>query len=269
MHKARKQIEAAMPRIDVVIEVLDARLPASSSNPMLAELRGDTPCVRVLSKPDLADPETTKGWLAELARDEGVSAVALDCRSRRDARKLPAACRRLAPHRGTILKPLRVMVAGIPNVGKSTLINTLRGKRVAKVGDVPALTRGQQRVEVDEGFVISDTPGVLWPKLDDQEGAKRLAASGAIRDSAMDRETIALYVADWLRTHYPERFLERFKLSEIPESGLDALEAVGRKRGCVGKGAEVDWMKASDVLLRELRAGKIGRISYEVAPEPA
>ncbi len=263
MHRARKQIEAAMPRIDVVIEVLDARLPRSSENPMLGELRGAKPCVKVLSKADLADPAVTAEWREVFDASEGVLAEPLSCHARGEVRKLPATCGKLAPGRGTLLKPIRVLVAGIPNVGKSTLINTLRGKRIAKVGDVPALTRGQQRVELREGFVVSDTPGVLWPKLDDQVGAQRLAASGAIRDSAMDYPSIALFAAEFLRDRYPHLLAERYDMESVPEAPIDILDEIARRRGCIMRGAEVDYQKTAEVLLRDMRSGRLGRVSLE------
>lgn len=263
MHRARKQIQAAMPKVDVVIEILDARLPVSSENPMLETMRGEKPCLKVLSKSDLADPEVTKAWIREFDQRVGVRAVAISCHTKRDVRKLVQASRSLAPNRGTFLRPVRVLVAGIPNVGKSTLINTMRGKRVAKVGDVPALTRGQQRIELEEGFVVSDTPGVLWPKLDDQAGAARLAASGAIRDSAMDYSNIALFAAEYLRDNYRHLVAARYDLDEVPEAPIDILAEVGRRHGCLARGGEIDYQKASETLLRDLRSGRMGRISLE------
>jgi len=278
MHRARKQIAAAMPKVDVVIEILDARLPRSSRNPLLTELRGDRPCLRLLSKADLADPRATEAWIARFESEGGggggrgrarVAALAITCTDRGIVGGIVAACRRLAPGRGTLLKPVRVLVAGIPNVGKSTLINTIRGRRVAKTGDVPALTKSAQKIEVQEGFVVSDTPGVLWPRLDDQEGARRLAASGAIRDSAMDYPTVALWAAGFLLERYPELLRERYLGPDdpLPATPLEALDAVGRRRGCLMRGGEIDYDRASQLLLRDLRAGRVGRVTFELPDE--
>jgi len=264
MHRARKTIRAAMARVDVVLELLDARLPRSSENPMLEEIRGGTPKLRVLAKADLADPETTRAWIARYERKGG--AVGLACDDARAVRRLARRCLDMAPGRGTALKPVRAMVVGIPNVGKSTLLNTLKGRRVARVANVPAVTRGPQRVDVDEGLVVSDTPGVLWPKLDDQEAALRLGATGAIRDSALDPESVALFAAGFLAQRYPERLAERYGIEPDAGSPAAVLEAIGRRRGCLLPRAEVDVPKAASLLLRELRDGKLGRVSLEAPP---
>ena len=275
MHRARKQIAAVMPKIDVVIEILDARLPRSSRNPLLNELRGERPCLRLLSKADLADPRATSAWVTKFESEEAseshgeVAALAITCTDRGRVGGIVAACRRLSPGRGTLLKPVRVLVAGIPNVGKSTLINTIRGRRVAKTGDVPALTKSAQKVEVQEGFFLSDTPGVLWPRLDDQEGARRLAASGAIRDSAMDYPTVGLWTAGFLLERYPELLRERYlgEDDELPGTPIEALDAVGRRRGCLMRGGEIDYDRATQLLLRDLRAGRVGRVTFELPDE--
>lgn len=263
MATAKRQIAEALPRCDVVLEVLDARCPAASSNAMLADLSKGKPALKLLAKPDLADPEVTEDWIHHLQLAEDVMALPIDARSYQDARRIPESCRRLAPERARLKRPIRIMVLGMPNVGKSTLINTLAGRKVAKVGDEPAITKGQQRVELKGRLQMVDTPGVLLPKLDDRDAAYRLAASGAIRDAAVDYSDVALFAVDYLARHYPGLLKARFRLQEVSEDAVENLREIGRRRGCLVKGGEVDFGKAGEILLRDLRSGRIGRISLE------
>jgi ribosome biogenesis GTPase A len=263
MTKAQRQIAEAIQGIDVIIEVLDARLPVSSANPLLEELRRNKPCIKVLNKNDLADPVVTKAWVRHFEKQAGVRALPLEARKRLEVGHIPPLCRRLAPHRGQPGKPLRAMVIGIPNVGKSTLINTLAGKTMARVGDRPAITTCPQQIDLRNGIRLSDTPGLLWPVLSDQQGAYRLATSGAIGESAMDYVQVALFAADYLLRRYPEQLRGRYKLVELPLESTSLLEEIGRRRGCLVSGGEVDLHRAAELFLRELRGGKLGRISLE------
>lgn len=264
MKKARAQIVEMLPTVDLFIEVLDARLPASSANPLLEKLRKDKPCIKVLNKSDLADPTITKAWVAHFDRQQGVKAFPLEATDRRNVGLLPKLCRKLVPNRGSKgQRPLRVMIVGIPNVGKSTLINTLAGKKMARVGDKPAITTCPQQIDLRNGILLSDTPGLLWPVLDDQSGACRLAASGAIGENAYDTTAVALETSTYLCSRYPDHVLKRYKLSAVPETSTALLEEVGRRRGCLISGGEVDLHRAAELLLRELRSGKLGRISLE------
>ncbi|BCR04696.1 ribosome biogenesis GTPase A [Desulfuromonas versatilis] len=264
MKTAREQIIKALPSIDLFIEVLDARLPQSSANPLLEKLRGNKPCIKVLNKKDLADPEVTREWVSFFDSLQGVKAIPLEAKDRRDVGPLPKLCRKLAPNRGGKgQRPLRVMIVGIPNVGKSTLINTLAGKKIARVGDKPAITTCPQQIDLRNGILLSDTPGLLWPVLADKDGASRLAASGAIGDNAYDSPAIALTTADYLLERYPQFLLQRYKLTERPASPSHFLEELGRRRGCLVGGGEVDLTRAAELFLRELRSGKLGRISLE------
>ena len=263
MNKARRELKQALTRIDVVIELLDARLPRSSRNPMLAELRGDKPCISILNKSDLADPAVTRAWLRELEKAEDTASLKISANQLGSVRGIPKRCRKLAAHRQGPGKTLRCMVVGIPNVGKSTLINTLAGRRIAGVGDQPAVTKREQRIHLDNGISLSDTPGVLWPKLADQTGAYRLAASGAIRETAFTTLDVALFTAGFLRQRYPDLLQARFKLDALPADDEELVEAIGRRRGFLRPGGSVDLERAANLLLRELRAGKIGRISFE------
>ena len=268
MKKARAQIIEILPKIDLVIEVLDARLPVSSANPLLERLRGDKPCIKVLNKTDLADPTVTKRWVEFLEKQQGVKAIPIEATSRRDAGLIPKLCRKLLPARTQAKKPLRVLVVGIPNVGKSTLINTLAGKKIARVGDKPAITTCPQQIDLRNGILLSDTPGLLWPVLDNLAGAARLAASGAIGDNAFDTFAVGLTTAQYLAEKYPALLLKRYKIAELPETPLAIVEEIGRRRGCLIKGGDVDHHRAAELLLRELRAGNIGQISLE-RPEEA
>ncbi len=264
MAKAKRQIAEVMPKIDVVIEVLDARLPVSSANPMLEKLRGNKPCIKVLNKSDLADPDVTDSWVEYFDQQEGVKAIPLEARKRSAAGQIPKLCRRLVPHRGVPGKTLRAMVVGIPNVGKSTLINTLAGKKMARVGDRPAITTCHQQIDLRNGIHLADTPGLLWPDIRNQKSAYRLAVSGAIGDAAMDYESVALFAAEYLMSRYCEPLATRYKLTEMPESASALIDQIGRKRGCLAAGGIVDQLRASELLLRELRAGLIGRVSLEM-----
>jgi ribosome biogenesis GTPase A len=268
MNKARREISAAMGQTDVVIEVLDARLPFGSGNPMLAELRGDRPCVRVLNKADLADADVTRQWLAEMRGDETVRALAVRSTVAADVRAIPALCRELVPGRSGPGKPVRALVVGIPNVGKSTLINSLKGRRVAEVANRPAVTRRRQRVDLDLGFSLSDTPGVLWPKLEDQTAAHCLAATGSIGEAAFDPFDVALFALVFLRDRYPRILAERYKLDALEGEPQELLEGVARARGFLLRGGRLDIERAADVFLRELRSGKLGRISFERPGDP-
>jgi ribosome biogenesis GTPase A len=263
MHKARQAIARVMPSIDVVVEVLDARLPLASQNPLLRELTGDRPCIRVLNKADLADPQATREWIRHFQREKGVRALALCAKNKKEAMKIIGLCKKMTPKRDYLFKPVRVMMAGIPNVGKSTLINTIVGREITKAANQAAITRKPKHIDLKNGVVLSDTPGILWPKLHDRHGAFLLAASGAIRDTAMSYPEVAMYTGSHLLGSYPELLMKRYKLKERPADGAALLEAIGRKRGCLVKGGDIDLHKAAELLLRELKNGVIGRISLE------
>lgn len=265
MHKARKEIKKTMPQVDLVIEVLDARIPSSSENPLVPRLRGDTPFLKVLSKSDLADPDVTSRWLQELERERGVRAFAWV--QRQAPAPLFKLIRQLAKPRSATGQ-LRAMILGVPNVGKSTLINSLAGRAVAKTGNEPAVTRAQQRIALPDDILLLDTPGFLWPKLSPEACGYRLAATGAIKDALFDSEEVALFLAEFLLAAYPRCLKDRYRLDSLPQAPLDLLEAIGARRGCARKGGGVDLAKASDLLLNEFRSGVLGRISLET-PESA
>ena len=263
MNKARRELAETLRRTDVVIEVLDARLPRSSRNPMLAELRQETPVLILLNKADLADPAITSQWVEVLASRNQEQARPIQAGEAKEVKSVPGLCKSLAPHRRGPGKEVRCLVVGIPNVGKSTLINSLLGRRVNAVGDRPAVTKHQKRFHLDQGVSLADTPGVLWPKLADQEGAYRLAASGAVRETAFLMEEVAAFAAGFLAQRYPEALMERYGLETVPQESVEILEAVGRKRGFLQRGNQIDLERSSEVLLRELRGGQLGRVSFE------
>lgn len=259
MHKARREIAEALQQVDAVIEVVDARLPHASENPLLNKLIGGRSRLRVLAKSDLADPVVTAQWL-DFYRQRGIACLLLDKgdpRSvrellRRSASDLPARARRCN----------RLMIVGIPNVGKSTLINLLAGRKIAKVGNEPAVTKAHQEIKLSEDLVLLDTPGILWPKLEDQQAAYRLAASGAIRNTAIELGDVGLFAIEFLRNRYPQALRDRYGLQHLDESPLALLERIGRARGCLTK-AGVDFTKAGEVVLNDLRSGNLGRVSLE------
>lgn len=263
MLRARKKIKEVMPHIDLVIEVLDARIPYSSENPVVSELRGHRPAIKILNKDDLADPNITKAWLAHFEKETNVKAIALSSDRKGQIRQIPALCQKMATLKKGSVKTLRVMIMGIPNVGKSTLINILAGKAVAKVGDEPAVTKRQQRISLDHNIELYDSPGMLWPRMESVDIGYRLAVSGAIKNTALDFDDVGLYAAIFLLKNYPQSVVERYKLKEMPDSGNELLEVIARKRGGLRAGGKIDLYKASEILLHEYRMGKLGRVSLE------
>lgn len=265
MHKTRGAIrERIKSGIDVVIELLDARVPASSANPLLAQLTRGRAALKLLNKQDLADPERTRLWLDHYNARPDTRAVAIDQGMKGLARTLAQECRALAPNRGGLDKPLRVLVCGIPNVGKSTLINTLVGKRAAKTGDEPGITKNEQKIVLDKDVYLFDTPGMLWPKITVPEAGINLAACGAVGRNAFEEEVVALDLLAYLRQNYPLALKGRYQL-ELNEALAEGelLEALGRRRGAVLAGGRINTQKAAEILLNDLRAGVLGRITLE------
>ncbi|WP_287369261.1 ribosome biogenesis GTPase YlqF [Thauera sp.] len=265
MASARKKAADAMAAIDVVIEVTDARLPEASSNPMIGELRRfrNRPCLKLLNKADLADPAATQAWMDFYNRQPGVKAVAISAKNPSDAARVPALCRQLAPHRDDGTKPLRMMIMGIPNVGKSTLMNALLKRKVAKVGDEPAVTKHQQTLDLGPGMTLTDTPGMMWPKIDYDSDGYMLAASHAIGRNAVIDEEVATFLGGILLERYPALLAARYRIDPAHFDGPALLEAVGRRRGCLVKGGGLDLEKAALILLQDYRDGVLGRISLE------
>jgi len=263
MHKARKEIAEVMPHVDVIIEVLDARIPFSSENPLVPSLRGTTPCIKLLNKADLADPNITARWVTEMEKMQGVKALPVSQQNPEQIRQLLQLCESLTPESNASIHSARAMIMGIPNVGKSTIINTLVGRVIAKTGNEAGVTKSQQKIKLDNGFLLTDTPGFLWPKLTPPSCGFRLAATGAIKDTVFDYADIALFTVEYLLKAYPDALKARYNLEELPTSDIETLEAIALKRGCMTKGGRVDLQKVSSLLITELRAGQLGRISFE------
>lgn len=273
MKKAQRLIEENLKLVDVVIELLDARIPASSANPMLAEIIKTKPHMIVLNKSDLADGAATKRWLAYF-RDRGIRAVSVDSVKGRGMKQLVREAEELARpqtekfvNKGGRARAARCMILGIPNVGKSSLINRLAGAARAKTADKPGVTRAKQWIKIGSNLDLLDTPGILWPKFEDPVVGLKLAFTGAINDDIYDREQVTALLMDVMRRDYPERIRERFRLQgELPAEGLELLECIGRKRGCLVKGGRIDMDKAQNIVLNEFRAGKLGLITLDEVP---
>ena len=270
MTQARKKAEETMEFTDMVIEVLDARVPEASHNPVINEMRlfRQRPNLKVLNKADLADPKATDAWLNYFNSLPNTKAVALSCKKAGDAKKIAAICRKITPHRGTHLKPLRALIMGIPNVGKSTLMNSLLNRRVAKVGDEPAVTKSQQRFELDATFSITDTPGMMWPKISYESDGYMLAASHAIGRNAVIDEDVAIFLANNLLENYPDLLNTRYKLDTLKlvvatMDGVDLLEAIAKRRSYKRHDGLWDTEKTAVAFLTDYRSGAIGRVSLE------
>ncbi len=273
MAKARRLIEDNLKVIDVVIELLDARIPWSSTNPMIAKLIGQKPSVVVLNKADLADPAVLKEWL-QYYKDQGRLVIAMDSRGGTGMKQLVTLVRQLAKPkldrwkaRGLKTRSVRTMILGIPNVGKSTLINKLSRRSAAKTADKPGETKGKQWVRIGDQLELLDTPGVLWPKLENQICAYRLAATGAISDTAFDMEDVVTRLVQQLGQQYEGEFCSRYKLDGLLSTTQETIDAVGQKRGCIVSGGIVDLEKTYKLILKEYREGKIGTISLDRVSE--
>ena len=259
MNKARKDIMKILHNVDLVIELLDARLPYSSENPLLNSMIARTARIKILNKADLADPDVTSLWL-DAYKARNITAYALDKSEQEAIRKTLALARRISGKAEDRI--VRIMIVGIPNVGKSTYLNTLLNRKAAKVGNEPAVTRAAEEINLDGHIKLIDTPGVLWPKIEDQTAAYRLAVSGAIKNTAIEFEDIALFALDFLRQDYPALLQKRYQLADTDLDARTLLQHIAEKRGCLRKGG-VDFHKASEILLNDFRSGALGRISLE------
>lgn len=275
MTKARRQIEDKLKLIDVVIELLDSRLPLSSRNPMIDDILRGKPRLIILNKADLADPEITRKWLAYF-KEQGHVAHPVDASTGTGVKEIPEQVKLLMKEKidrqiakGMNPRAMRALIVGIPNVGKSTLINRMAGKSIAATGDRPGVTKGQQWIKTGGNLELLDTPGILWPKFEDQDVGYRLAVTGAIKEEILNIEDVAYYAVKYLVKDYGSRFQERYGIEELPQDLenpdeiVAVMEVVGRKRGCLVSGGRVDLEKASRALLHELRAGKLGRFTLE------
>jgi len=258
------KIKKAMADHDVVVEILDARCPMASSNPMVETLRlaRQRPCLKVLNKADAADAAVTPQWLAQFNAQKNTHAIALSAKKPGDAQKIIGAAKKLAPHRNDTIKPLRLLVMGVPNVGKSTLINALLKQRKAKVGDEPAITKALARYELSPVVSLTDTPGLMWPKIEHPDDGLMLAASHSIGINAYIESEVAIFLADLLLARYPKLLAARYGAKEM-QDGVGVIETVAAKRGFRIRGGGFDFEKAAITLLNDYRSGTLGRISLE------
>jgi len=263
MHKANKEMTEILPEVDLVIELLDCRLPYSSQNPAIAKLGQDKPCIKILSKSDLADPAVTTQWQDYFEHTDSVKTLLTTLNQADKAQKLLQLVHKLVPQKSKSRSRILAMITGIPNVGKSTLINAVAGRKVAKTGNEPAITKGLQKIRISEGLIFLDTPGILWPKIHNENSGYRLATSGAIRDTATEVEDLAFYLSGFLLQQYPQLLIDRYELDSTPNSDVEFLEQLGAKRGCLRGGGSVDLEKVSAILVNEFRAGMLGRITLE------
>ncbi|BCL76826.1 ribosome biogenesis GTPase A [Jeongeupia sp. HS-3] len=266
MNSARKQVAETMAKVDVVIEVVDARMPFSSSNPMIEQLRRhrNRPALTILNKADLADPKLNKVWLDWFNAQPNRAAMLLGIDNKAsEAKQIPQRCLKLAPHRTGEVKPLRAMILGIPNVGKSTLVNLLMSRKIANVADTPGVTKSQQRVELSGGMILYDTPGLMWPKIEHDTWGYRLAMGGSVGRNAYNEEDVAWFALETLRQRYPDYLQARYKLKSLEGGVEELLERIGRLRGAVVAGNRVDTQKTAELLLTEFRSATIGRMTLE------
>ncbi|MBS2968965.1 ribosome biogenesis GTPase YlqF [Metabacillus sp. KIGAM252] len=269
MAKARRQVTEKLKLIDIVYELVDARLPLSSRNPMIDEIVSVKPRIILLNKADMADPRITKEWLSYF-KEKGMHALPLDAQSGKGLKEILPLSKLVLKEKldrleakGVRPRAIRALIIGIPNVGKSTLINRLAKKNMAKTGDRPGVTTAQQWVKVGKEIELLDTPGILWPKFEDQLVGYKLAVTGAIKDTILNLQDITVYALNFLRENYPERLKERYGLEEIPEEIVPLFDEIANRRGCMMSGGMVDYDKTSELVLREIRSEKLGALSFE------
>jgi len=265
MTAAKKKAEEAMEFNDVIIEVLDARIPGSSINPMIELISSarQRPRLKVLNKSDLADPKITEQWINYFNSQPKTIAVSLSAKKISDVKQILSHCERLAIHRGTSVKPLRMLIMGVPNVGKSTIINALKNKKIAKVGNVPAVTKMQQRIEINNRMILTDTPGMMWPKIKNDLDGSFLAASNSIGINAYDEIEISLVLSDTLKERYPQLLINYYDFSQPFPSDEDFLQHIAKKRNFILKGNQLNLAKAAVTFINDYRDGLLGRISLE------
>lgn len=270
MAKARRQVIEKLKLIDVVIELVDARIPFSSRNPMIDEIISGKPRLVLLNKADLADPKKTDEWNTYF-ENKGFKCLAINAQTKNDMKNIISACKALTQEKFDKMRAkgiknpraIRALIVGIPNVGKSTLINRLANKPIAKTGDRPGVTTGQQWIKVGKEFELLDTPGILWPKFEDQEVGYRLAVTGAIKENLLDFQDVVVYALKFLTEHYPGNLKERYQLNEISTDMVELFDQIGKFRGCLMGGGLIDYDKTAEVIIRDLRSGKLGRLTFD------
>jgi len=263
MHKAQKEVREIFNQVDLFIEVLDARIPYSSQNPLIEEIRQDKPTIKILSKTDLADPVITEMWQSHMEQESTIKTLAFNTQNADKRQQLLSLIKKIVKEKANSVKTIHALIIGIPNVGKSTLINNITGRTIAKTGNEPAVTKMQQRIKLEDNITLIDTPGMLWPNIENEHGGYRLAITGGIKETAFELPDIASYAAEYFLEAYPEEIKRRFNLETLPHTDMELLEAIGRQRGCLRSGGKVDLDKVSRILIMEYRDNSIGNLSLE------
>jgi ribosome biogenesis GTPase A len=269
MAKARREVTEKLKLVDIIFELVDARIPYSSRNPMIDEIIQHKPRLVLLNKADMADKNITKEWIAFFAK-KGVKAIAINSQAGEGMKEIANAAQEILKEKfdrmrakGVKPRAIRAMIVGIPNAGKSTLINRLAKKNIAKTGNTPGVTKSQQWIKVGKEMELLDTPGILWPKFEDQEVGMKLAITGAIKDTLLNLQDLTVYALDFLEREYPERLMERYKFTEIPDDVVLKFDHIGKLRGCLMGGGMVDYDKVAELVIRETRSEKFGPLSFE------
>lgn len=270
MAKARRQVTEKLKLVDIIFELVDARIPISSRNPMIDEIINQKPRLILINKADMADPHRTKQWVAYF-EEKGIRALAINSDKGVGLQQIHKATMEILMEkwdrmksRGIKPRAVRAMIVGIPNVGKSTLINRLVKKNIAQTGNRPGVTKAQQWIKVGKEMELLDTPGILWPKFEDQEVGYRLALTGAIKDTLLNLHEIAIYALKFLETYYPERLKKRYELDEIPSDVVELFEAIGKRRGCLMAGGTIDFDKTAEVIVRDIRNVQFGPLTFDL-----
>ena len=261
MHKATKEIARSLSSIDVIIEILDARAPHSSSNPVIDRIVKEKPVIKLLNKSDLSDPYHTQKWQQYFNKSEYQNSIAINAMTSESKNEIVNLISKLSERKEG--KNTLTMVVGIPNVGKSSVINMLAGKKIARTGNEPAITKGQQKINLRNGIMLIDTPGILWPKIEDAESGLKLAALGSIRNTAVGYDEIAIYIIKFLIQKYPDYLKARYKIDLLSQDEHEIIELLAKKRGCLSKGGKIDLTKISEIIADDLRRGAYGQITFE------
>ncbi|WP_019242328.1 MULTISPECIES: ribosome biogenesis GTPase YlqF [Bacillus] len=273
MAKARREVTEKLKLVDIIYELVDARLPLSSRNPMIDEIIQHKPRLILLNKADMADPQKTAQWLQYFASND-MTALAINSQAGNGLSQITSVSKELLKEKldrlkskGVKPRAIRAMIVGIPNVGKSTFINRLAKKNIAKTGNMPGVTKSQQWIKVGKELELLDTPGILWPKFEDQEIGQRLAVTGAIKDTLLNQQDLAVYALRFLELEYPQALKERYQLDVIPEDIVELFDAIGKNRRILAGGGMIDYDKTAEMIIRELRSEKLGRITLELPPK--
>lgn len=269
MAKAKREVQEKLKLVDIVFELIDARLPQSSRNPMIDEVIQQKPRLILLNKADLADENETKKWI-QYYKEKGQTAVAINSLQNKDAQKVVKAAKEILAEKfermkakGMKPRAIRAMIVGIPNVGKSTLINRLAKKNVARTGNTPGVTKAQQWIKVGKELELLDTPGILWPKFEDQEVGLKLALTGAIKDTLINMDDLAIYGLRFLSTHYPERMKERYGIDQLSENIVETFDHIGMQRNVLARGGEIDYDAVSEIIVRDIRNELLGKLTFD------